>query len=59
MPCLAGLRSPFYRHDLIERALAESGRRLNAKIFRRWEAEDKTGANVRYIGLVLEAAATD
>ena len=31
MPCLAGLRSPFYRHDLIERALAESVRRLNCE----------------------------
>ena len=51
MPCLAGLRSPFYRHDLTERALAESVRRLNA--------EAKTGANMRYIGLVLDAAATD
>jgi hypothetical protein len=34
-------------------------RRLGAKSFRRWEAEGKTGANMRYIGLVLEAAATD
>jgi hypothetical protein len=47
------------RHDLIERALAESVRRLNAKILRRWEAEGRTGANMRYIGLVLDAAATD
>jgi len=29
-----------------------------AEILRRWEAEGKTGANMRYIGLVLEVAAT-
>ena len=47
-----------YRHDLIERALAESVRRLYAKILRRWEAEGRSGANMRYIGLVLEREST-
>ncbi|MCG5238402.1 hypothetical protein MCW82_01215 [Azospirillum doebereinerae] len=41
-------------HDeLIDRALVGLCRRMGARIERRWQAQGKTGAAVRYIGLVL------
>ncbi len=47
-----------WRLALIERALDESVQRLGARIVARWEARRKGGAEMRYIGLVLEAKQT-
>lgn len=40
--------------ELIDRALAGFCRRMGVRVSRRWQAQGKTGAAVRYIGLVLE-----
>lgn len=44
---------------IIERAIAGLGRRMTCRIVKRWEAQGKTGAGVRYIGLVLEGISTN
>jgi hypothetical protein len=40
--------------ELIDRAIAGLCRRMNVQVLRRWQANGKTGAAMRYIGLVLE-----
>lgn len=40
--------------DIIDRALAETCRRLNCKIAHRWQAKGKAASQLFYIGLVLE-----
>lgn len=42
-------------HDeLIDRALVGLCRRMGARVSRRWQAQGRSGAAVRYIGLVLD-----
>jgi len=55
---LAGLKGKLsglarWQDDVIERALNGLCARMNVTIERRWQAKGKTGAGVRYIGLVL------
>ncbi len=40
--------------ELTDRAIAGLCRRMGAQVLRRWQARGKTGAGVRYIGLVIE-----
>lgn len=42
---------------IIDMAIAGTCRRMGAAVVRRWQAQGKTGAAMRYIGLVLEGAA--
>ncbi len=56
---LAGLRGApaggaRARDELIQRALAELCRRMKARPVQRWEARGRTGAVVRYVGMVIE-----
>ena len=44
-----------FRRDVIEQAIGEIARRLGGRITQRWETVGKTGAKIRYIGLILEA----
>jgi hypothetical protein len=44
--------------DIIDRALAGMCRRMHCQIVKRWQARTRTGAAMRYIGLVLEGAGT-
>jgi hypothetical protein len=59
---LAGLRAmPGLNREraygaLLDRALAAAAGRLGGRIVKRWQATGKTGAQVHYIGLVLEGA---
>lgn len=59
---LAGLR-PSLRgggrayDDIIDRAIAGAARRMNCRVVKRWQARGRTGAGMRYIGLVLEKSA--
>lgn len=46
------------RDFVVERAIAETTRRLGAQLLHRWEARGRTGAKMVYIGLVLEGLAT-
>jgi hypothetical protein len=39
---------------VIDRAIAGLARRMNCSIEKRWQAEGRTGASMRYIGLVLK-----
>jgi hypothetical protein len=39
---------------VIDKAIAGLARRMNCTIEKRWQAEGKTGASMRYIGLVLK-----
>lgn len=45
--------------NVVDRAIAEVARRLNCRMVKRWEAHGRTGARMRYIGLVLEGATAD
>jgi hypothetical protein len=44
-----------FRRGVIEQAMAEIARRLGGRITQRWETVGRTGAKIRYIGLILEA----
>lgn len=48
---LAGLAR--WHNDIVDKALNEICRRMGAEITHRWHAQRNTGANMRYIGLVL------
>lgn len=39
---------------IIDRAIAGLARRMNCTVEKRWQAEGRTGASMRYIGLVLK-----
>lgn len=39
---------------VIDRAIAGLARRMNCTIEKRWQAEGRTGASMRYVGLVLK-----
>lgn len=43
-----------WRDDILGQALLSICKHMNAKIAHRWEAQGKTRAMVRYVGLVLE-----
>lgn len=63
LAALAGLRvglSGYSRifDNAIDRAIHETARRMNAKLVKRWQAIGKSGAAVRYNGLVFEGLAT-
>jgi len=56
---MAGLRPHFPGaarafEGVLDRAIAETCKRMRCRIVRRWQAKGKTGAMVHYIGLVLE-----
>jgi hypothetical protein len=53
---VAGGRKGFA--DIIDRAIAGTCKRLSCQVIHRWQAEQKGGAAVRYIGLVLEGLHT-
>lgn len=57
MKLLAGVRdvagASRAQDDLIDRAIAGLCRRMNVVLERRWQAHGKTGAQMRYIGLLL------
>ena len=40
--------------SVIDRAIAGLARRMNCTVEKRWQAEGRTGASMRYIGLVLK-----
>jgi len=40
--------------ELMNRAIAALARRMRCRVLRRWQAKGKTGAQVAYVGLVLE-----
>lgn len=40
--------------DIIDRAIAGLARRMRCGVLRRWQAHGRTGASMRYIGLVLK-----
>lgn len=42
---------------VIDRAIAEMARRLKCRLVHRWQAYGKSGAKMRYIGVVLEGLA--
>jgi hypothetical protein len=42
--------------DIIDRGIAGLARRMNCRVVHRWQAHGKTGAGMRYIGLVLQQA---
>lgn len=42
-----------WQDDVEDRAISGFARAMKCKILRRWQAKGKTGAGVRYIGLVL------
>lgn len=50
----AGASRTHIADQVIGRALGELCRRLGCTVVKRWEARGKTGAAMRYIGLVLE-----
>jgi hypothetical protein len=39
---------------VIDKAIAGLARRMNCKVIKRWQAEGRTGAAMRYIGIVLK-----
>jgi len=56
---LTGLRSGIVglgkkQDAVIDRAIAGLVRRMNCEIVKRWQAEGKSGAAMRYIGLILQ-----
>jgi hypothetical protein len=56
---LTGLRSGIVglskkQDAVIDKAIAGLARRMNCSIEKRWQAEGRTGASMRYIGLVLK-----
>lgn len=53
-PGVAGTSLPNITREIISRAVDELARRMRCEVTRRWQAEGKTGAQVRYLGLVLK-----
>jgi hypothetical protein len=41
---------------LLDAAIKGLGRRLQARVLSRWQAQGKTGAQMRYVGLIFEGA---
>jgi hypothetical protein len=50
-PGIVGLHKK--QDDVIDRAIAGIIKRMRCTVVKRWEAEGRTGASMRYIGLVL------